>query len=136
MTIQTCFLTTKDFNILEVIRDRCLGRDDPLAPILRHKIELATVMFRDDIPATVATLSSRVTFSVDDREPDSRIISHDKMMSPLGMFLPITTRRGLALLGLSEGQQFMLTNAQGQEEKSSSIRCSISRKRPSARRKH
>lgn len=111
------FLTTKDFTILEVMRDRCLGRDDPLAPILKRKIEAATVMFRDDIPVNVATLSSRVTFSVNGREPDSRIISHDRMTSPIGMFLPITTARGLALLGLSEGQEFTIANSDGEEER-------------------
>ena len=68
MTSETCFLTTKDFTILEVMRDRCLGRDDTLALILKRKIETATVMFRDDIPVNVATLSSRVTFSVDGKE--------------------------------------------------------------------
>lgn len=117
MTRETCVLTTKDFTILEVMFDRCLGRDDPLAPILKRKIESATVMFRDDIPVNVATLSSRMTFSVNGREPDSRIISHDRMTSPTGMFLPITTARGLALLGLSEGQEFTITNADGQEER-------------------
>jgi regulator of nucleoside diphosphate kinase len=117
MTRETCFLTTKDFTILEVMRDRCLGRDDPLAPILKRKIEAATVMFRDDIPVNVATLSSRVTFSVDGRDPDTRIISHDRMTSPIGMYLPITTARGLALLGLSEGQGFALRNGDGDEER-------------------
>ena len=117
MTSETCFLTTKDFTILEVMRDRCLGRDDTLAPILKRKIETATVMFRDDIPVNVATLSSRVTFSVDGRDPDTRIISHDRMTSPIGMYLPITTARGLALLGLSEGQGFALRNGDGEDER-------------------
>ena len=115
MIKETCFLTTKDFTILEVMRDRCLGPDDPVAPILKRKIESATVMFWDDIPVNVATLNSRVTFSVDGREPDRRTISHDRMTSPIGMFLPITTARGLALLGLSEGQEFTVENADGKE---------------------
>ena len=46
---ETCFLTTKDFTILEVMRDRCLGRDDPLAPILKRKIETATVVRGDSL---------------------------------------------------------------------------------------
>lgn len=117
MTTETCFLTTKDFTILEVMLDRCLGRDDLLAPILKRKIESATVMFRDDIPVNVATLSSRVTFTVNGREPVSRIISHDRMTSPIGMFLPITTARGLALLGLSEGQEFTIANSDSREER-------------------
>ena len=45
MTTETCILTTKDFTILEVMRDRCLGRDDPLAPILEQEDRSATVMF-------------------------------------------------------------------------------------------
>lgn len=117
MTRETCLLTTKDFTILEVMLDRCLGQDDPLASILKRKIEAATVMFRDDIPGNVATLSSRVTFSVNGREPDMRIISHDRMTLPIGMYLPITTARGLALLGLSEGQGFALRTSDGEEER-------------------
>lgn len=117
MTAETCILTTKDFTILEVMRDRCLGRDDPLAPVLTRKLESATVMFREDVPADVATLSSRVTYSVDGRDPDTRILSHDRMTSPVGMFLPITTRRGLALMGLSEGQEFVLTDGEGRDER-------------------
>lgn len=73
MTAEACILTTKDFTILEVMRDRCLGRDDPLAPILKRKLESATVMFREDVPAEVATLTSRVTYSVDGRDPDTRV---------------------------------------------------------------
>ena len=108
MSQDACILTTKDLTILEVMLDRCLGRDDPLAPLLRRKINGAEVVFRDDVPAEVATLSSRVIFSVDGREPDTRVISHDRMNSPTGLFLPLTTFRGLALLGLSEGQVFSL----------------------------
>ena len=117
MSKETCILTTKDFTIVEVMRDRCLGQDDPLAPILKRKIESAIVMFRDDVPDDVATMSSRVTFSVNGRDPDTRIISHDRMTSPVGMFLPVTTLRGLALLGLAEGEQFVFTNSDGVEER-------------------
>jgi regulator of nucleoside diphosphate kinase len=116
MSQETCILTTKDFTIIEVMRDRCLGQDDPLAPILKRKIESAIVMFRDDVPDDVATMSSRVTFSVNGRDPDTRIISHDRMASTVGMFLPVTTLRGLALLGLSEGEHFVFTNSDGVEE--------------------
>ena len=60
-------------------------------------------------PMNVATLSSRVTFSVDGRRrryahPLAR--PHDTRQP--GLFLPITTPRALALLGLAEGQDFRL----------------------------
>jgi regulator of nucleoside diphosphate kinase len=75
------------------------------------------VVFRDDIPPDVATLSSRVIFTVDGREPDTRVLSHDRMTSPVGLFLPITTPRGLALLGLAAGQTFRLAKPDGGEER-------------------
>ena len=117
MSKETCILTTKDFTIVEVMRDRCLGQDDPLAPILKSKIESAIVMFRDDVPDDVATMSSRVTFSVNGRDPDTRVISHDGMTPMIGLFLPVTTLRGLALLGLAEGEHFILVNSDGVEER-------------------
>jgi regulator of nucleoside diphosphate kinase len=117
MTSQPCILTAKDFTIIEVMRDRCLDRNEPLASILTRKIASAIVMFRDDIPHDVATMSSRVTFSVDGRDADTRIISHDPMASTTGMFLPITTLRGLALLGLAEGDDFVFTNGEGVVER-------------------
>jgi regulator of nucleoside diphosphate kinase len=117
MPTETCILTTKDFTILEVMRDRCLGSEDPLAPMLKRKIETALVVFREDVPVNVATLSSRVTFRVDGRDADTRILSHERMAGPIGMFLPITAARGLALLGLAEGQDFVFAGRDGQEER-------------------
>lgn len=117
MSEDKCILTTKDFTILEVMLDRCLGRDDPLAPLLRRKLNAAQVVFRDDVPADVATLSSRVTFSVNEREADTRVISHELMTASVGLFLPIGNPRGLALLGLQEGQVFCLRGGDGAEER-------------------
>jgi len=117
MPTETCILTTKDFTILDVMRERCFGRDDPLAPILKRKIESALVVFRDDVPVNVATLSSRVTFRVDGRDADMRILSHDRMNGSAGLFLPITTPRALALLGLTEGQDFLLPDCEGRVER-------------------
>lgn len=108
MRDEACILTTKDFTIIEVMLERCLEPDNPMAWLLRRKIAAATIMFHDDVPAGVATLSSRVTYRVNGREPDSRILSHDRMNSPTGLFLPITTPVGLALLGLTEGQSITL----------------------------
>lgn len=116
MPHDACILTTKDLTILEVMLDRCLDASDPMKDLLGRKIGAATVVFREDVPPDVATLSSRITFCVDGRETDSRILSHDRMTSPIGLFLPITTRRGLALLGLSEGQTFGFSNQEGAEE--------------------
>lgn len=113
MPSDTCILTTKDFTILETMLDCRLERDDRIVPLLRRKLNAAKVVFRDDVPADVSTLSSRVLFSVDGRALDTRIISPDRMTLPIGLLLPITTFRGLALLGLTEGQSISFA---GQEE--------------------
>ncbi len=104
MSHDTCILTAKDFTILEVMLERCLGPDEPMRALLSRKIAAASVVFQDDVPPGVATLNSRVSFRVDDRPAETRIISHDRMNAPVGLFLPVTTLRGLAVLGLSEGQ--------------------------------
>ena len=113
---EPCLLTTKDYTILEVMLDRCLGRDDALAPLLRRKISDAVVMFRDDIPADVVTLNSRVTFRVDDNPSETRILTHDEMRGLVGLALPLANRRGLAMLGLAEGQSASVERPDGRIE--------------------
>jgi regulator of nucleoside diphosphate kinase len=116
MSPDTCILTTKDLTILEIMLDRCLGRDDPLMPVLRKKMASATIVFRDDVPADVVTLNSRVAFSIDGRETDTRVISHESSGTSVGLFLPVTSARGLALIGMSEGQAARLIRRDGMEE--------------------
>ncbi len=112
MAKDACILTTKDFTILEVMFDRCTDRSSPVAALLKRKLDAAAVVFRDDVPPTAATLSSRVVYRCGDRESDTRILCHDRMSSP-GLFLPITTPLGLALLGLTEGQQIVFDASEG-----------------------
>jgi len=116
MSQETCILTTKDLTILEVMLARCLGREDPMAPLLRRKIDGATVVFSDDVPPDVATLNSRVDFSVDGRA-DSRILAQGVAGASVGLYLPITSPRGLALLGLVEGQEIFLGSTGGKVER-------------------
>jgi regulator of nucleoside diphosphate kinase len=112
-----CQLTTKDFTILEVMLERCLGRDDPMREILRRKLEGATVVFRDDVAPTVVTLSSRVSYRVDDGPAETRIVAHDEMRGMVGSVMSITNPRGLALIGLAEGQSMTIRRADGADEK-------------------
>jgi regulator of nucleoside diphosphate kinase len=113
-TTDSCQLTTKDYTILEVMQERH-PRGDVLSVILQRKISSAVVMFREDIPATVVTLSSRVAYRVNDGPAETRIVAHDEMRGLVGMLLPITNPRGLALLGLAEGQSMSIPTAGGLE---------------------
>lgn len=110
-------LTTKDFTILEAMRDNPLGRHAALLPLIVHKIGRAIVVFRDDLPDGIASINSRVTFRVNGGGSDTRVLSTGQATGPVGMFMPITTMRGLALLGLAEGREIVLTNADGFEER-------------------
>ncbi|PBB81191.1 nucleoside-diphosphate kinase [Mesorhizobium sp. WSM3879] len=115
-TTDSCQLTTKDYTILEVVRDRHPMRDETFWAILQRKISSAVVMFRDDIPANIVTLNSRVAYRVNDGPAETRIIAHDQMRGLVGMLLPITNLRGLALLGLAEGQSMSIPTADGSLE--------------------
>ena len=106
MSRDTCILTTKDHTILEVMLDRCANPASEMAALLRRKIRSAQVVFRDDVPPNVVTLSSRVNFSINGKPYDTRVISHEHMHYPVGLFLPLTTPRAVAMLGMLEGQVF------------------------------
>lgn len=116
MSQEVCILTTKDFTIIEVMRERCLGLDDPMRPLLDRKLASARIVFREDAPPTLATISSRVTYVINGGETDTRILSHGQMSAPTGLYLPIATLRGLALLGLTEGQSIVFQNREGMPE--------------------
>ena len=115
-TIDSCQLTTKDYTILEVMQERRPALGDALSAILQRKISSAVVMFREDIPANVVTLSSRVAYRVNDGPAETRIVAHDHMRGLVGMLLPITNPRGLALLGLAEGQSISIPTSDGSLE--------------------
>ncbi|MES0023130.1 MULTISPECIES: nucleoside-diphosphate kinase [unclassified Mesorhizobium] len=113
LTIDSCHLTTKDYTILEVMQERQSARGDAFSAILQRKISSAVVMFREDIPPNVVTLSTRVAYRVNDGPAETRIVAHDEMRGLVGMLLPITNPRGLALLGLAEGQSISIPTKDG-----------------------
>lgn len=117
MSNDNIILTTKDFTILEVLRDRHHDQTGLLMPLIRNKMEKAIVVFREDLPGDIASINSRVRSRVAASESDTRVISTGQTHGPVGMFLPITTLRGLALLGLREGQAMSLVNMNGVTEK-------------------
>ncbi|MBB3464345.1 nucleoside-diphosphate kinase [Rhizobium sp. BK377] len=110
-----CLLTTKDYTLLETMHDDPLVRDTALLRLLRRKKASAIVMFREDLPEDIASLNSRVTFSADGRR-DTRVLTTGRMTTPVGMLLPVDTLRGLALLGLREGQTIVIENVDGHME--------------------
>jgi regulator of nucleoside diphosphate kinase len=95
-----CQLTAKDANILEVMLERRGHDDDGFTRLLREKVVMASVALFDGIDPRAATINSRVEYSIDGGPPCKRILVYGGENAYPGMTLPITTMRGLALLGL------------------------------------
>ena len=95
-----CLLTIGDFTTLNALHEQWSLRDHDLAPLLRAKLEAATVVFPDDLPRDVATLGSQIAYAVGE---ETHIA---KLTGTIGIdrgWLPITVPAGLALLGQREG---------------------------------
>jgi regulator of nucleoside diphosphate kinase len=110
-------LTTKDYTILEAMLDRWPGRADATARLLRRKLAKAIIMLPHDIPATAVTLNSRVKFRVDENPIETRILAHGEMRDLAGLTIPLSSPRGLALLGTCQGQSVVLERWDGGTER-------------------
>lgn len=113
----TCQLTPKDHAILETMLERHAATGDAIAPMLRRKLAAARVVFSDEIDPDVVTLNSRVAFSVDGGMADTRIVVQGMLRGFVGLTIPISVPRGLALLGLSAGEEAVVDCADGATER-------------------
>lgn len=96
-------LTPKDFHILETMLKERSGSTDPLLPLLQRKLATAIIVPTQDMPRDVVTLYSRVRYRIDDQPAVTRIVIHDALHEVMGATLPVSSLRGLALLGLTSG---------------------------------
>ena len=100
-----CQLTPKDHAVLDTLLERCLEPGGAYAALLRRKLAGAEVQTARNIPANVVTLDSRVLYRVDGGPAETRIVAQSAAGGPVvGLLLPVTTMRGLALLGMAEGE--------------------------------
>ncbi|MBN8944855.1 MAG: nucleoside-diphosphate kinase [Rhizobiales bacterium] len=113
---RTCQLTTKDLAILEVMLERH-GHDDAFECLLRRKIRGAWVVFRDDIAPGVVTLNSRIAYRIDDGPVTPGLIVQAEGENFPGSALSLRTLRGLALLGLAEGESIEIARPAGGQER-------------------
>jgi regulator of nucleoside diphosphate kinase len=108
----TVHLTARDRLFLESLLLDPRHADDYLH-LLRHKLETANVVPTELVPARIATVDSRIAFSVGGGTAEQRVLSRDEKSSTHGLSLPVTTMRGLALLGLKEGDIYPLRKPNG-----------------------
>ncbi len=116
MLVEKCILTMKDMIIIEGLLDHHVKPDDPVHAILKRKIRSAQVVFGDDIASRIATMNSRVDYSINGLTHETRILSQAPLDLPVGLQVSLSTPKGAALVGLSEGQAFCYRNREGVEE--------------------
>ena len=108
-----CSLTTKDYAILETMLERCAEPNGAYASLLRRKLSGAGIWLSADIPPDVVTINSRVAFRANDGPAQTRIVAQAPIHGLVGLLLPVTALRGLALLGLSEGESIVIEERDG-----------------------
>ena len=111
-----CCLSMKDFAVLEAMLEHDCT-DLAFCRLLRKKLSNMTVFFHDDVDAAVAAIGSRVDFVIDGRVFDSRVLVADENPQPSRLTLPVTTMRGLALLGVRAGEAITIESAAGESER-------------------
>ncbi len=109
-----CQLTTSDYAALQRLLRK--SSDAAFLRLLRLKLATAALVTSGDLAPDVATIGSRVDFTIDDLLIDSRFI-RPETTAPSLLSLPITAIRGLALLGLKTGDTIIIESPAGGTEK-------------------
>lgn len=112
MSSTTCHLTAKDSTYLQSLL-KSKDRDEDFLDLVRNKLDSATLLLDHTIDPRIATIESRVAFTVGGGFVEERVLTRDEKGSTLARALPVTTPRGLALLGLKEGDVFSLRKPNG-----------------------
>ncbi len=110
-----CYLSMKDFTILESLLAQDVD-DQAFKRLLRKKLSNTTIVFHDEVDGAEAAIGSRLDFVIDGCIYDSRILIADDGPASSHLTLPITTMRGLALLGLAAGDAIIVEWSEGESE--------------------
>jgi regulator of nucleoside diphosphate kinase len=94
-------LTIADFSTLKRLEEVWSARGHDLTPALRRKLHRATVTFQSDLPRGIATLGSRISYSIGDEGMLTRTLTATTGLD--AQWLPVSLPLGLALLGQCEG---------------------------------
>jgi regulator of nucleoside diphosphate kinase len=109
-------LTAKDFALLENLVHNWGEPFPGASEHIRRKLASATVVFPKDVPSNVVTLNSCVRFRVGTALPEERTIVSGPSEARYGMTLPLSSPRGVALIGAAVGQTVNALRADGSTE--------------------
>lgn len=107
-------LTAKDHAFLEYLLHA--AKDDPLYhQLLERKLEMAVIVPAESLDPDTATIGSTIVFKVGGGSSEERVLTRHEHMAGItaAVPLPVTTARGLALLGLRAGDLFALRTRGG-----------------------
>jgi regulator of nucleoside diphosphate kinase len=90
--------------------------NEGLLRLLRRKLATATIVLPEDIAFQVATINSRVEYRIDNGRTECCVLVHGEDNASRGLTLPISTLRGLALLGLATGDSIPIERPDGRIE--------------------
>ena len=126
-------LTAKDHTFLQYLLHAT--KSDPLFhQLLQRKLDMACVVRPDMLDPRTATIGSTITFRVGGGSAEDRVLTrHENMAGDfLAVPLPVTTLRGLAMLGLKAGDLFALRTPSGVIEplRLEAVRLSDARRQP------
>jgi regulator of nucleoside diphosphate kinase len=110
-----CYLSMKDFTVLEAMLEQDCT-DQAFCRLLGEKLSNTTIFFHDEVRTPVAAIGSRVDFVIGGRIFDTRVLVADEDAQPSRLTLPVTTMRGLALLGLRAGDATTIEWSEGERE--------------------
>jgi regulator of nucleoside diphosphate kinase len=111
-----CRVTAKDFTILANMITQTPPYDDRLLRLLRRKLSMAVVVPPEGVDPDLATLNSRLEYRIDGGRSEACVLVHDTCSASPGLALPISTIRGLSLLGPSVGDSIPIERADGRIE--------------------
>lgn len=104
-----CQLTTSDHTTLQSMLERYRGPRGPYLQLLEQKVRDSSICFRADVPPDVVTIDTRLAYLVDGvRKGPHQLVHGDDAESLPPFALSIRTVRGLALLGLAEGDSIVV----------------------------
>ncbi|MCO6417650.1 hypothetical protein JYK14_15990 [Siccirubricoccus sp. KC 17139] len=103
ITVGTPVLSVRDFTALERFARLRLSPTGVVYAALLTKLEQSRMLPVDAAVPSIASLGSRVVFSVDGGTAEGRVLVLPPQHSPAGWTLPVTAPHGLALLGHAAG---------------------------------
>lgn len=99
-----CQLTAGDVNVLMSMLDYYSEMPNAFTVLLREKLSHAEIFFKDDISPGIVTLDSRLLYSVNGRTIGPQVLVRSSPELLPDYALSVHTMRGLALLGIAQGE--------------------------------